>query len=56
MTQYFAVYISALLGVSRHFIKPRNIGSPPAHTVDAALRNGALPRNEKVRLLSKHEH
>jgi hypothetical protein len=39
------------LGVSRHFVKQQNMGSPPTHTVDAALRNGAWPRNVTAQLL-----
>jgi hypothetical protein len=47
LTPYFEVYTPVPLGVSRHFLKPQNMGSPPIHTVDAALRNGAWPRIQK---------
>jgi hypothetical protein len=47
-TPYLEVYAPGPLGVSRHLVKPQNMGSPPTHTVDAALRNGAWPRNEKA--------
>jgi hypothetical protein len=46
--QYFAVYASAPLGVSRTFVKPQNIGASPTNTVDAALRKGPWPRNQRA--------
>jgi hypothetical protein len=46
---------SAPMGVSPHFLKLQNMGSPPSHTIDAALRNGAWPRSEKASLLCNRE-
>ena len=37
MTPYFEVYASVPLAISLHFLNPQNMGSPPTHTVDAAL-------------------
>jgi hypothetical protein len=50
VTPYFEVCTSVPLGVSRHFVKPQNMGSPPSHTVDAALRKGAWPQDERAKL------
>ena len=41
LTPYYAVFASAPLSVSRHFAKSQNMGSPPSHTIDTALRKGA---------------
>jgi hypothetical protein len=48
VTPYFEVCARMPLGVSRHFVKPQNMGSPPTHTIDAALRNGAWPRTQRA--------
>jgi hypothetical protein len=44
------------MGVFRDFVKPQNMGSPPTHTIDAALRKGAWPRNELAQLLYRREN
>jgi hypothetical protein len=45
---YFEVCAPVSLGVSPHFVKSQNMGSPPIHTIDAALRNGAWPRHQRA--------
>ena len=45
---YFEVCASEPLGVSHHSVKPQNIGPPPAHTIDTALRKGPWPQTSKT--------
>jgi hypothetical protein len=52
VTPYFEVCARVPLGVSRHFVKPQNMGSPPSNTVDAALRKGAWRRDGFWKLLN----
>jgi hypothetical protein len=41
--QYFVVCAPEPLGISLHFVKLQNTGSPPSHKVDTALRKGPQP-------------
>jgi hypothetical protein len=49
VTLYYAVFASAPLRVSRHFAKPQNMGSPPSHTIDTALRKEAWSRRKTAK-------
>jgi hypothetical protein len=46
-TRYSGVCSCESLSVSRHYLKFRNIGSPPGKGLDMALRKWAWPRTEK---------
>jgi hypothetical protein len=56
VAQYFGVCVNELLGVSRHFVKPQNIGAPPSHIVDTALRKGPKAQTAKAQFLYRREH
>jgi hypothetical protein len=56
VTQYLEVCVCEAFGVSHHFVKPQNIGVPPHHTVDTALRKEAWPQTARMQLLYRHTH
>ena len=51
VVQYFEVCVCEQLGVSHHFVEPQNVGPPPPHSIDTALRKGPWPQTSKTRSL-----
>jgi hypothetical protein len=41
VSPYFEVCVSEPLGVAHLFVEPQNMGTPPGHTIDTALRKGS---------------
>lgn len=54
--QSFEVCALEPMGISHHLLKPQNIGAPPTHTVDTALRKGAWAQAAKAQFLYRRKH